>query len=97
MQVFYWLTLVANIQTAHDRGVTPKDLQAMTGYTRQTVHRHLNELLRIGAIIRISRGKYILNEENQDLRNIGFCVLLPMDVYEFKSIQEYKRRKRDIA
>jgi len=52
--------LMECLRGADPDGVSPKTLQAASGYSRATVHRRIEELLNAGRVQRVSEGRYVL-------------------------------------
>jgi DNA-binding IclR family transcriptional regulator len=80
---------MATIQAENDRPVRAGELALRLNFSRSYIHNHLNRLLRQNLVRRVARGQYVI-ESTTAARNVGFCVLLPMDVYERQSIRSLR-------
>ena len=97
MDALSWILVIARIQAIDGGGVGIMDLWDATKYSRSTIHRELRKLIIRNLVVRISRGKYRLNDSNEFLRSVGFSVLLPMDIYEYHSKMSLELRDKKSA
>lgn len=90
MSQLHFISRVAKVQAGQGgRDVTTHQIRMIyVSYSRSTVHKMIRQAIALKTLIRTKRGYYKLNDDNENLRYIGLCVLLPMDVYEYKSICE---------
>lgn len=81
-----WVAMIADMQAGEGgEAVKTVDIIDASGYSRSLVQLRLRELITAKILIRPKKGRYMLNGDNQFLRKIGLSVLLPLDVYEFRS------------